>query len=158
MFAPTFPQRFTSRSHTTRSRRKAFSLTEVVIAIGVSTFAVLVIFSLMPVGLSAVQDASRQIVETEVFNAVGAELKSTNFDDLDNYVTKNFPRYYDNDGIRTTSDLSVYTVQCELTTAELGTPGQLRRAIVSVGFHKDPNTAPNEASKRAFLLVDRGDI
>ncbi len=58
----------------------------------------LVIFSVLPVGYASLQDSSRQIVETEIFNMVGAELDSTARSQLTNYQATRFPIYLDNEG------------------------------------------------------------
>lgn len=136
--------------------RRAFSLVEVLMATGLVTFALLVIFSLMPAGLAALQDANRQIVETEIYNTVGAELASTPFGRLGEYQTSRFPIYFDNEGIETASaGDAVFTVRCSLAAPELGA-GELRRATVAIGYRRDPDDAGTKPSKRTFLLVNRG--
>lgn len=136
---------------------KGFSLVEVIMAIGLVMFAALVIFSLLPVGLVALQDANRQIVETEIFNTVGAELASTPFTKLTDYGTSRFPIYFDNEGteVKTSAD-STFTVRCTLAAPELGA-GELRRATVAIGYRRDPDqSGTTKSSKRTFLLVNRG--
>lgn len=134
---------------------EGFSLVEVVMATGVAMFALLVIFSLMPVGFSSLQESNRQIVEAEIFNALGAELAATRFDQLAAQTGARFPVYYDNEGLETGSGpQAVFTVRCELHPAELS--GALRRATVSVGFRQDPADAGANVTKRSFLLADRG--
>lgn len=137
--------------------RCAFSLVEVLVAIGLMTFALLIIFSLLPVGLSAMHEASRQIVETEIFNSLGAELASTPFDELAAHRASRFPVYFDNEGNESTADKAIFTVQCTLAPPEMG-DGELRRVTILIGYHRDPlsgGASPN-TSKRTFLLVDRG--
>lgn len=125
-------------------------------AIGLVTFALLVIFSLMPAGLGALQEANRQIVETEIFNTVGAELGSTPFSQLDAYATDRFPLYFDNEGIAVTAEEdATFFVRCTLAAPELGA-GEMRRATVAVGYRRDPNAGGVKPSRRTFLLVNRG--
>jgi len=138
-------------------RGEGFSLIEVLLAIGLVTFSLLVIFSLMPAGMSALQDANRQIVETEIFNALGAEMASTPFNALTNYTT-NFPAYFDYEGNKTTAANAVFTVRCNLQAPELGS-GELCRAALLVGYHMDPaqtNATAPKPSKRTLLLVNSG--
>jgi uncharacterized protein (TIGR02598 family) len=145
------------RTFTSPHLRSAFSLIEVLLAIGLMTFALLVIFSLLPAGMSSLQDANRQIVQTEIYNTLGAELSSTPFDRLANYQSTRFPAYFDNEGNEVASGDSIFTVRCQLEPPELG--GELRRAMLMIGYRRDPSEAPaNTASvsKRTFLLVDRG--
>lgn len=139
--------------------RRAFSLVEVLMAIGLVTFALLVIFSLMPAGLAALQGANRQIVETEIFNTIGAELASTPFQTLDDYVknaNKRFPVYFDNEGIEVPANSPdkpwIFVVNCNLADPEAGN-AELRRATVSIGYKRESDPKP---SKRTFLLVNRG--
>src|SRR5690349_17934404 len=135
--------------------RGGFSLVEVLMATGLVTFALLVIFSLLPAGLATLQDANRQIVETEIYNTVGAELASTPFEKLTDYQDSRFPVYFDNEGleVKNAAD-AVYYVRCTLAAAELG-DGELRRATVSIGHRRDPSDPAVKASRRTFLLVNR---
>ena len=133
----------------------AFSLVEVVLAIGLATFALLVIFSLMPAGLRSLQEANRQIVETEIFNTLGAELTSTKFDDVEAHVTSRFPLYFDNEGLEIPSaNGATFIVRCQALPVEGA--GELRRTTVSIGFQQDPQTTGSNPARRTFLLADRG--
>ncbi len=147
-----------------RSACAGFSLVEILIAIGLVTFALLVIFSLMPAGMATLHDANRQIIETEIYNAFGSDLASTPFRQLTNYVTgTNFPSYFDNEGNKVPSaSNAVYIVRCGLddsgfTNSRMNE--ELRRATVRIGFHYDPvstNVGSPKVSKRVFLLVKSG--
>lgn len=136
---------------------RGFSLVEVVIAIGLLTFVLLVIFSLMPAGMASLQEANRQIVETEIFNIFGAELSATPFAKIDDYVSSRFPAYFGNNGNEVAAGEAVFTVRCTANLPELGT-GELRRTSVLIGHQVDPAQTTNtqKVSKRTFLLVDRG--
>ncbi len=121
-------------------------------------FALLVIFSLLPVGLQVLQSSNRQVAETEIFNTLGAELSSTKFSELETYVDGDrFPIYFDNEAIEVEKDNAVFTVICELADPELS--GELRRATVSIGYRGDPNDAnlpKYNIHRRTFLLADKG--
>lgn len=138
-------------------RAKAgFSLVEVLLALGLVTFAFLVIFSLMPMGLISLQESGRQIVETEIFNNFDAELSSTPFANLDTYVNERFPAYFDHEGNEVPAAKAVFTVRCNLLAPSLGA-GELRRASVLIGFNSDPSGAVKQmVNKRTFLLANRG--
>lgn len=134
---------------------RAFSLVEVVLAIGLATFALLVIFSLMPAGLKSLQEANRQIVESEIFNSLGAELTSTKFDEVEAHVTSRFPLYFDNEGLEVPgADGASFIVRCQALPVEGA--GELRRTTVSIGFQRDPDLPGSRPTRRTFLLVDRG--
>ena len=133
-----------------------FSLVEVVLATGLATFALLVIFSLMPAGFSALQASSRQIAETGIFNALGAELAATKFSDLAGSVSDRFPVGYDGEGLEQSgTNGAVFIADCMLHPPEL--QGQLQRASISIGYRQAPgNAVPANVVRRSFLLVDRG--
>lgn len=137
-----------------------FSLVEVVLAIGLMMFALLVIFSLIPTGLGVLHDAGRQIVETEIFSSVGAELAATPFAALDDYQTENALRYFDIEGQPVEEGRAVFYVRCELSPAEFVTAanadGELRRATIKIGLHRDPSNAVQKPSMRTILLGNRG--
>lgn len=134
-------------------------MVEVVLAIGLMMFALLVIFSLIPTGLGVLHDAGRQIVETEIFNTVGAELAATPFTNMDGYQSSNALTYFDVEGQRVEADQAVFHVRCDLGPAEFvtadSTNGELRRATVRIGFRQDPTNA-QKPSRRTILLGNRG--
>ena len=135
------------------SPNAGFSLVEVVLAIGLVMFAALVIFSLMPVGMASLQESNRQIIETEIYNTVGAELASTPFNRLTNYQTDRFPIYFDIEGIEVNSPTdAAFTVRASMTNAELGA-GELQRIRIKVGFRQDPDVPGNRSTSRTFLPV-----
>ncbi len=139
------------------SSRAGFSLVEVLLATALVTFAMLVIFSLIPAGLSSLQDTNRQIVETEIFNTVGAEMSSTPFASLDTYSANRFPRFLDNEGLEVAqAEDAAFTVRCVVTNSTGPGSGELRRATVSIGYRRDPNAPGAKTTKRSFLLANRG--
>ncbi len=152
------PRREATSRRTCNFRRcapRAFSLVEVVLAIGLATFALLVVFSLLPAGLRSLQEANRQIVETEIFNALGAELTSTKFDEVQAHVASRFPLYFDNEGLEVAgAQDATFIVRC--LAQPLEGAGELRRTTVSIGFQRDPDAAGASPTRRTFLLVDRG--
>jgi len=133
------------------------------IAVGLASASLITILSAVPTGLSNLHDASRQIVETAIFNEIGSEMASTPFSDtnsghstpqdIDHYADFRCPVYYDTQGLETTSANAIYTVQCVVS----GT-GEMRQATVRIGFHKDPgqtDAAAYRATQRTFLLTNR---
>jgi uncharacterized protein (TIGR02598 family) len=143
------------------SSSTGFSLIEVVMAIGLAMFSLLVIFSLIPTGLNSLQETNRQFVETEILNTVSAELGSTSYKELDDFVNQRFPMYFDNEGAETENATeAIFTVRCRLEAPELG-GGELRRARVFIGFRREPELKDlpvNHPStrQRALWLADRG--
>ena len=110
-------------------QRRGFSLIEVTLALGISATALLVVFSLMPIGMTSLQDTQRQIVEAEIYNKIGAELATTaTFDKsdpatrqnlLNKYCSDRFPACFDAEGneLARTEDtkippLTVFIARC----------------------------------------------
>lgn len=173
-------RKFAGRFTTARFDR-AFSLVEVVLAIGITGSALLVIFAALPLGLSSLQEGQRQIVETEIFNKIGAELAGTSQSDLDpdksttNYCGKRFqyPVYFDAEGNElgtsaTAPAQAVFFVKCATSKISsdvwsvVGVSGgeELLSGIVSIGFHQtpsDPASPPTpNVRRRSFLLSNHG--
>jgi len=65
-----------SNSGCIRSHR-AFTLVEVVIAIGIFSFGVVVLFTLLPAGINSVKEGKLQEVATDVLTAVAADMRNT---------------------------------------------------------------------------------
>ena len=61
----------------TPKNRSAFSLVEVVIALGVVSFAVITLLALIPTGLSGFQQAQTSSVETQIVQQLNTELQNT---------------------------------------------------------------------------------
>ena len=60
-----------------KTRRAAFSLVEVVLALGVATFCLLPIFALLPIGLTTNQNTIRDTTAANLASAVTADLLAT---------------------------------------------------------------------------------
>lgn len=141
--------------------QRAFSLVEVSIAVGLLAFAMVVVLSLLPVGLSTYRDAYQSTTETDALRALGAELAATPYTDLDAFVLSRFPLYIDERGQEVPESGSVvFTVDCRLSAPEWG--GQLRRARLLIGRNldvttlSDSNPAMKDITQRTFLLINRG--
>lgn len=143
-----------------------FTLVEVVLATGLCSFAMLVILSTLPLGISVLRDANRQNTETEIYNHYFSKLSCTSFSQLTNYLSSSsaFPAYYDVNGQPVSaSQLSqaVYTVQCTFS-ANVQDGTELKHAIIQIGYHCDPksatkkDTTAGKVSSRTFVLVNKG--
>ncbi|MBE7157941.1 MAG: Verru_Chthon cassette protein B [Rhodospirillales bacterium] len=159
-----------SRSSRRPRHEHAFTLVEVTLAFGIAATALLVVFSLIPLGLSSLQDSGRQIVETEIYNKIGSELAAASlYDDSSStsrvnvlsqqYCLTRFPAYFDAEGNElkktdggTPPTQTVFTVRC--VCGGQGSPdpianvwgkagtGELVAATVNIGFHQDPGQTP----------------
>jgi len=59
------------------SKKGAFSLVEVTLALGVAAFCLIAVFGLMPVGVQANRNATSQTAATNIIAAVVADLRAT---------------------------------------------------------------------------------
>lgn len=72
---PTFPQALDHSAHCRRSWH-AFSLVEVVIALGIVSFAVIAIVGMMPVALKSAQESMRETDATLIAQRIFTEIKT----------------------------------------------------------------------------------
>lgn len=112
--------------------RKAFSLVEVTIAIGVVSFSLLAIMGLVPVGLTTLRAAMDQTVESQIVQAIGSEALLTPFGQLTNSFAGKVS-YYNEEGTLTGDrNLARYEVATSLTNAVY--PGSTNAAQLSSGL------------------------
>jgi len=67
-------------------RRLAFSLVEVAIALGISSFAIVTIMGMIPVGLSTMREARDYTVEAQIKRRISSEAAMYPFDRLADYA------------------------------------------------------------------------
>jgi uncharacterized protein (TIGR02598 family) len=157
------------------ARRGGFSLIEVVVAVGLCSFALSVLASLLPLGLGVIQNATEQIVETEIYNNIWSQANTILFADLNTspspFAAGASELYFDLDGNQLPSVTgggppagTVYMASCTLQPPNTTTlppidaqfaassgPG-LVLARVQIGYHIDPandpvNVAPSTDSR-----------
>lgn len=91
---------------------RGFSLIEVVMAVGVMSFAILPLVALLPVGLRTVQDSMDLTVTAGIAQQIRGELQQISFNPNDAVNINNLHSqvyYYTNEGIKTTpGDPDVY--------------------------------------------------
>ncbi len=63
--------------HRCDSRAAAFSLVELVLALGVAAFCLIAVFGLMPVGMQTNRNATSQTAATNIISAIVADLRTT---------------------------------------------------------------------------------
>jgi uncharacterized protein (TIGR02598 family) len=71
---------------------KAFSLVEVVIALGIVSFAVVAILGLIPTGLNTLKDSTGETVRAQIVRSIAASALTANFSSLNAIAS------FDNDG------------------------------------------------------------
>ena len=79
----------------------AFSLVETVLAIGIISFSILTILSLIPVGMKSVRSAMDHIAEAEIVQNISGTAILTPFSEMTNFNGQVF--YYDQNGLLQTT-------------------------------------------------------
>src|SRR5438552_12075234 len=81
-----------------RTRRNAFSLTELTLALGVAAFCLLAVFGLMPIGVQTNRNTTSQTAAANIMAAVVADLRATSklYDPTKSYSPGDQVFYFDN--------------------------------------------------------------
>jgi uncharacterized protein (TIGR02598 family) len=150
----------------------AFSLVEVVLAMGVVSFAILTLLALVPAGMAGFQQAQTNNVETDIIQKINTELQNAPYSSLFNTTTgaatnttvfgSAGTRYYDMEGDSLTGQAgAVYTVTLSaypFTNASSGSPGNITNSSgyclaqtvqFNVLYHNHTNTF-------STLVVNKG--
>lgn len=98
--------------------RQAFSLIEVVLALGVVSFAFVGIMGMVPVGLKNFRQAIDTNVQSQISQQITAEIQLSRYADLatNGSGSLNFPKYFDDQGgaVASAADPGcVYTVNLD---------------------------------------------
>jgi uncharacterized protein (TIGR02598 family) len=135
-------------------RRRAFSLAEVTIALGVSTFAVVSVAGLLPLGLGTLRDSKAQMLETQILRAVSAQNAVGDFGNVADTA------WFDNEGQRVSnSAAAVFRAEVREMSGEPVFPGsgnafRLGESLKAVQVEiKDLRT---QASRTNVLWLARG--
>lgn len=119
-------------------KSSAFSLIEVTLAVGVVSFALLVAMATIPAGLSALSEAGQSNTRAEIIRAVSAELRSTPFDRINDYLASSrFPILTDVDGVEVPESEAVFTIRCKAEPVEGDL--EVRRVRIFIGTNRDPD-------------------
>ena len=100
---------------------RGFSLIEVVIAIGISTFALLSIFGLFNTSLTANKDASAQQEGLELVRAIPAAVQSSDRR-WTNFLTNLSTTLYSGQGSNSTARIPIYVYQTNIASNAAATP------------------------------------
>ena len=124
---------------------RAFSLIEMVMALGVTSFALVGMVALIPVGLSSARQAADATTESQIIQFSRNELELTSFTNL--AVWTGTTNYFDNQGLPTTQGApsQIYSVTYAVTNVALSTNGGAANPILI-------NTGPNSTSTNAMVV------
>ena len=123
----------------------AFSLVEVVLALGVTSFALLSMVALIPLGLTEAREATDSTTESQIVQYARNEIEMTPFTNLSAWAGTN--SYFDNQGLPTSkgSAEQIYTVSYGVTNVAMSTGGNAANAMYL-------NTGPNSTSTNAMVV------
>jgi len=129
-----------------RRKGSAFSLVEVVLALGVTSFALLSMVALIPLGLTEAREASDTTTESQIVQYARNEIEMTPFTNLSSWVGVN--SYYDNQGLPTTQGAAeqIYTVSYGVTNVAMCPAGSSAASSMFI------NTGPNSTSTNAMVV------
>jgi uncharacterized protein (TIGR02598 family) len=100
-----------------QSRRQAFSLVEVVIAMGIFSFAIIATFSLIGQSFKSYSSAINDTVSRQIMNQLAANVQQARLSDLT--TTPSYTLNFDNEGnpVPSSDTMSVYTANVTFTQA-----------------------------------------
>lgn len=109
------------------NRKRAFSLVEVVLAIGVVSFAMMAMLGTLPVGLKSSQQSRSQVATANIARQLQGELQQLSFssastDTLTVQTLANTPFYFTLEGTRTTDAAAAY-YEASFAVAGVSLPG-----------------------------------
>jgi uncharacterized protein (TIGR02598 family) len=141
-----------------RLRTKAFSLVEVVLAIGVVAFAFLAMFGLLPVGMTTFRQAVDTTIGSQIVLRIINEAQQTDYPTL--IANPTSQRYFDDQGNEVASlNNSIYTAEITISAPtslpNTSTPDSTSLATVSVKFGNNPGHSPtpfDAASKIPYAV------
>ncbi len=134
-----------------RSSISAFSLVEIIIALGLVTFAVTAMVGLLPVGLTSLNQSMNQTVEAQILRSISSQSVVTEFQKL---AINNL--YYDIEGQPSTLADSYYSVR--VTTNAAIYPGSaaaqgLPESLVSLKVEMIARPNPSAAGRTNFYTL-----
>lgn len=146
---------------TSRARARAFSLIETVLALGVVSFALTALISMMPVGLTLMRDSVQTTVQADILRRLATEFQETPLDRLTGSTNM---RYFSDQGAPVDSEdegfvgvewtVSPHTALLE--DAVTYTNANLRTVTISFFNRADRAKNPPLASTTNILFVTHG--
>lgn len=138
---------------------KAFSLVEVVLAIGVVSFAMMAMLGTLPVGLKSSQQSRGQVATANISRQLQGELQQISFNDSskDTLTVEKLadnPFYYTLEGTKTDADGAYYIANFSVTNVSL--PGlavdasRARNVKVTLSY---PANAPVESRQESVFSL-----
>ncbi len=135
-----------------------FTLIEVVLALGVLSFAMVSLLGMIPMGLSTFKDAMNTTVESHIVQAVANDLLLTDFSNLGNASSPS--RYFDDQGLELpdagSNPIYTATVTAQSLAAAPNSPIGLATAAAgsSVRIQITNRTAPGRVASYSIIVAN----
>jgi uncharacterized protein (TIGR02598 family) len=125
--------------------QQAFSLVEVVLAMGVFSFAIIATFSLIGQSFKSYSSAINDTVSRQIMNQLAANVQQARISDLTNSTN-----YFDNEGnpVSSSDAMSVYTANVTISSA---TTPYSSTNLYSVSIIVSPKNT-NDAQRTTFVV------
>lgn len=150
---PAQPQFPSHHSHLPGIRVAAFSLVEVVLAMGMVSFAMVSILGLLTVGFSSSVTSRNQVVKAQIARAILGEAQLTNYSELETRFAST--RFYDIEGKSAPGNPSSAqypfkaAISFDAVPSLLGSNAHAKRLIIDISNQSNPL----EKTKYSMLLV-----
>lgn len=152
-----------SATSTRLANKRAFSLVEVVLAIGVVSFSMMAMVGVLPIGLRSAQESNAQVAMANIGRQLQGELQQISFstdssDPLNISSLSSSPYYYTLEGLKTTSAADrYYEAKFDVANAKLsGAPfstANARTVTVTLSYPLSAPEANRQTSVFSLLLA-----
>ncbi|MBC8001056.1 MAG: Verru_Chthon cassette protein B [Opitutaceae bacterium] len=130
-----------SSARTTAHHRSGFSLVEVVLALGIFSFAIVGIVGLIPIALQTHMDAKTGTIQAQIHQSLAAEALLTDFSKLTELNGK--LRYFDEEGVEVFDGSSAQRIAQRIFTSKM--------VVTSVSL--PPSYTPESMTKVIFYAI-----
>lgn len=139
------PHSDTAERKRPQAGKLAFSLVEVVLAMGVFSFAIIATFSLIGQSFKSYSSAINDTVSRQIMNQLAANVQQARISDLTNSTN-----YFDNEGnpVSSSDAMSVYTANVTISSA---TTPYSSTNLYSVSIIVSPKNT-NDAQRTTFVV------
>lgn len=141
----------------------AFSLIEVVLSLGIVSFAFVSLLGLLPVGYQTFRRAIETSAQARIIQNVVTEMEMARYSDVNasGYATAHFPQYFDDQGNRLTSGSDatlIYTVTSDKVTHPL-LPGDSTQhtQLLILGFSIQQKNRRSLTNHFSITVSNNGD-
>ncbi|WP_255360055.1 Verru_Chthon cassette protein B [Verrucomicrobium sp. GAS474] len=144
-----------------RPRRRAFSLVELLVALGIVCFALVPLLGLVPVGLASFRHAMNLNAQALIFQALSSESSLLDYSVATNSASafsQSFPRFYDGTGARLTATRAGAVFEVSLNRVAFAAPGGTASAANAqkLGFSLTNLSGKEKTQIYSVVVVNNG--